>query len=138
MSNAVKMRGFTLIELLVAIAIVALLAAIAVPSYSSFITKGSIRTAVADVKALSLNVENKYQKTLSYSDLTATSVVATEFPGWKQASTVFNITVVSSATNSTYTITAAGNTAGYTNCKVILDQAGSCAISGCSALNGTC
>src|SRR6187551_1403024 len=77
-------RAFTLIEMMIVAAIIAILAAIALPSYNSYIIKSEIRTAQSDLLALSLNFENKYQRTLSYP----TNIPATtdglkgEFKGW--------------------------------------------------------
>ena len=58
--------GFSLIELMVAIAIIAILAGIALPSYQSYVQKSKLRAAQADVVAMSLAIENIYQRTLSY------------------------------------------------------------------------
>lgn len=58
--------GFSLIELMVAIAIIAILAGIALPSYQNYVLRSELRAAQADAVALSLAVENVYQRTLSY------------------------------------------------------------------------
>jgi general secretion pathway protein G len=53
-------RGFTLIELLMALAIVALLAAIAVPSYQSVIERQKVGVAVRDLAGIAMQIE-KYR-----------------------------------------------------------------------------
>ena len=58
--------GFTLIELMIAVAIVAILAAVALPSYRNYIHRSQARTAAADLAALGLALEQRYQKTLKY------------------------------------------------------------------------
>ena len=59
-------RGFTLIELMIVVAVVAILAALAMPAYNQYIAKSQARAASADLVALSLVIENRFQKTLTY------------------------------------------------------------------------
>lgn len=61
-----KYSGFTLIELMIVVAIIGILSAIAMPAYNSYILKGKVKAAQADLVALSLNIENSYQRQLSY------------------------------------------------------------------------
>ena len=58
--------GFTLIELMIAMAIVAILAAIALPSYASYVRKQKIRAAQGDLAGLVLMMENRFQQQLAY------------------------------------------------------------------------
>lgn len=102
-------RGFTLIELLIGIVIMAILMAIAIPSYQSYITKSRARTASADLVALATDLENAFQRTLSYPVLTTTTTADTSAAtiGWNPADDdYFTFSVTSTA--STYTLTAAG------------------------------
>ena len=129
-------QGFTLIELLVGIAIVAILAAIAVPSYSSFVFSGELKTAQSDVKALALQFENRYQRALAYHTVTASTSLTTTFSGWAPASKKFTFSAVGSST--AYTITAAGSGSGYSGCSIVLTESGTCTVAGCSKGNGSC
>jgi len=55
-----------MIELMVTLAVVAILAAIAVPSYQSYIKKSRLSGAKSDVVGMSLAMERAYQKDLAY------------------------------------------------------------------------
>lgn len=55
-----KQSGFTLIELMIAVVILAILAAIAMPMYSNYITKAKARSAQSDLVALSVVMESLY------------------------------------------------------------------------------
>ena len=112
-------RGFTLIEILIVIALVGILTAIALPAYQSYIMKSRARSATADLVALSLVVENQFQKNLTYStsSTATTSATQTAYSGWNPAQSVFfTYTYGYTAANSaatpavleSYTLTATG------------------------------
>jgi type IV pilus assembly protein PilE len=129
-------KGFTLVELLFAVSIVAILAAIAIPSYSNFVFSGQLKTAQSDVKALGLQFENRYQRALSYPVVAANANLSTLFTGWAPASKKFTFSAV--GTSAGYTITAAGSGSDFSGCTVVLNESGTCTVSGCSSGNGSC
>ncbi len=51
-------RGFTLIELFVALAILAVLVSIAVPTYSGYVKSHKIHEAIRDIREISLIIES--------------------------------------------------------------------------------
>ena len=59
-------RGFTLIEVMITVAIVALLASIALPSYRDYVTRGNVPQATARLSTLSVQMEQYFQDNRSY------------------------------------------------------------------------
>lgn len=86
-----KFSGFTLIELMITVAIIAILAAISLPSYQNYIKKTNIKAAQTDLVSLSLVFENYYQRNLSYPDQDYTNTTAlmasSAFPQWSASKT---------------------------------------------------
>ena len=113
--------GFTLIELMIVVAIVAILAAIALPSYERYVKKSRARGASADLVALSLTLENRFQKSLKYPDYTNQNPVGhADFTKWSPAQgSSFTYAVTSTATE--YTLTATARDSGWT-CTLTLNH----------------
>ncbi len=65
--NASKHNGFTLIEVMIAMAIIAILTAIAYPSYQNYITRASRSAAQTELLELANLQEKIYLNTTSYS-----------------------------------------------------------------------
>ncbi len=96
-----KDRGFTLIEVMVTVAIVAILASIALPNYSNYITRGRIPDATAGLATKQVRMEQWFQDNQDYStspDCTATDSGTSKY---------FDFSC-SNVTKSTFTLTAAG------------------------------
>lgn len=127
-------RGFTLIEVMITVVIVAILASIALPAYNGFITRSHIRAAQADLLALSLTLENRYQRTLAYptldsSNASTTAQLQAQFSGWSPASEFFSYSATANGTS--YTLTATGSGARLSGCSLTIDEANNRATSSC-------
>ena len=66
--------GFTLIEVLIAIAIVAILAAVAIPAYTDYLRRGQVQEAVANLADLRVKLEQYYQDMRTYENSGACAV----------------------------------------------------------------
>ncbi len=59
--------GFTLIELMVTVAIIAILAAIAVPNYTDYVKRGKLQEATSNLLAMRTKMEQYFQDNRSYT-----------------------------------------------------------------------
>ena len=66
-----KTRGFTLIELLIAMAVIAILSAIAIPSYSAYVIRGQRAAAKAVLLQTAQAMERYYTAKSFYPDANA-------------------------------------------------------------------
>ena len=71
-------KGFTLIELMIAVAVVAILGAIALPSYQSYVMRGKITEATSSLSELRLRAEKFYSDNRTYQNAGATDAGFTE------------------------------------------------------------
>ena len=98
-------RGFTLIELMIAVAMVAVLAAIAMPSYSDYVRRGRVSEAVATLAGMRVKMEQYYQDNRNYDNAcgaAGTSVAP------KPDNTTYFVFACPTHTGNNYTVTATG------------------------------
>lgn len=125
--KACSARGFTLIELMMVVAVVAILAALAMPAYNQYVAKSQARAASADLVALSLVMENRFQRTLVYPTYANVVIpktaaaregtVKTDFSAWAPTQgDLFDYRVTSN--DYFYTLTATRKSG---NCTLSLD-----------------
>jgi type IV pilus assembly protein PilE len=116
--------GFSLIELMIAVAIVAILSAIAYPSYRNYVLRGQVVNATNALSSGSANMERVFQDNRTYL---APATYTTPCPGTaaptatvQTGTFAVNCTVLS-ATTFTMTATGSGATNGFT---YTIDQSG--------------
>lgn len=69
-------RGFTLIEVMIVVAIVAILAAIALPSYSDYIKRGQIVEGITPLADMGAKMEQHFQDKRKYDGACEASSIA--------------------------------------------------------------
>ena len=102
-------QGFTLIELMVTVAILGIIAAVALPSYSSYVKRSGVPPALDGLSAYSTRMEQRYQDVGNYGTGTTCGVAIT-------AVSNFTITCALTGSGQGFTATAngSGKMAGYT------------------------
>ncbi len=103
--------GFTLIEIMIAIAIVAILAAIAVPNYTTYITQSRRNEAQTNL----LSIQAEYEQYFAQNNAYPTS---NTLPGGGAIPSTTYYKYSSTTTTTTYTLTAqaTGSQANDTQC----------------------
>jgi type IV pilus assembly protein PilE len=104
-----RAAGFTLIELMVTMAIVAMLTAIAYPSYRNYVIRGQLTTATDALSAMQANMERYFQDNRTY--LAANGFTPPCQPGANYGSTgaTFAVGCPNTLTATTYVLQAVGS-----------------------------
>ena len=116
--------GFTLIELMITVAIVAILTAIAYPSYRNYVLRGQVTNATTGLSSMAANMERYFQDNRTYADVSSTVKPPCEAGATFGTFTVKCPTAPDSAASPpSYTLSAvgSGSTAGFT---YTIDQSG--------------
>lgn len=104
--------GFTLVELMITLAIVAILATIAYPSYTDYITRGKLANVTNMLAGIRAQMEQYYQDNRTYA------AVGTFTPPCQAISAVAEFSLACNITNNgnsyAMTATGSGTTAGFT------------------------
>jgi type IV pilus assembly protein PilE len=104
-----RTRGFTLIEVMITVAIVAILAAVALPSYTDYITRSKIIEATSSLSDMRVRLEQQFLDTRQYPGSCVAPAAGAAPAGqiYLPASSKF-FTVTCTLTATTYTVTATG------------------------------
>ena len=100
-----QQKGFTLIELMVVVAIVGILVAVALPSYTDYVIRSKRADATGALMAATNAMERWRANNFSYAGASAGVTFAANVPSDGSASPYYTLSI-SNLSASTYTITA--------------------------------
>jgi type IV pilus assembly protein PilE len=126
-----RTRGFTLIEVMITVAIVAILSAVAIPSYRDYITRGNIPEATSRLATKQVQMEQFFQDNRTYVGGTGCAADTTSSKYFD-----FGCGVTPSAIGFVLTATGKGSMLGFS---YTINQAGgkTSVVSGVSGWSGS-
>jgi type IV pilus assembly protein PilE len=113
-----KQRGFTLIELMIVVAVLAIIAAIALPSYLAQVRKSRRSAIEGAMQQIALLQEQFRADCTTYAtgfSYTCPTLATLTFPADNFSTTYYTVAVANSANATSYTITATATSAGGQN-----------------------
>jgi type IV pilus assembly protein PilE len=121
----VRTQGFSLVELMVTVAIVAVLAAIALPSYRRYVLQGKRTDAIKALAFYQQALERCYSQNFTYVNAGPTPCTSAPGTATNTDNGDYQLTFAINASNYTLTATAIGTQAPDTQCSVFtITQAG--------------
>lgn len=95
-------HGFTLIELMVVVVVIGIISAIAIPSYTDYVTRGRIPAATAELATRRVQMEQFFQDNRTYANAPACPVAAVAINDF------FNVSCAAAPTAAAFTLQAVG------------------------------
>lgn len=105
----VALRGFTLIELMITVVVVAILAAIAYPSYTDYVQRSKIAEATGELGTMRVRLEQFYQDNRPSNYGSTATVCGIAVP--TSPSFTFTCNWGAGGTSQSFLVTATGNAA---------------------------
>lgn len=100
-----KATGFTLIELLITVAIIAIVAAIAYPNYTSYVLRSHRNVAEGDLESAANAMERYYTQNNTYTGA-AEGVTFPNTSPFSGGTVYYDVTVAVTGGGTSYTLTA--------------------------------
>lgn len=102
------MKGFTLIELIMTVAIIAIVMAIAIPSYETYIRKKDLSVAQQEMQKVATELERWKAKNFSYQNFSLNHI----YPSGSKEGTANGNVITIPTNNPKYIVTVTVNDAG--------------------------
>lgn len=123
---ASRIRGFTLIEMMIVVALIAILAAIALPSYNDYIRRGQQPEAFNALSDFRAKMEQYYQDNRKYGSGTtcANDATASTWNDFKETDHFRYACTITDSAQQAYSISATGKNGQVKNDVYSIDQNG--------------
>lgn len=105
-----KNKGFTLIEVMIVVVIIGILAAVAIPNYSEYVTRSRVPEAISGLSDMRVRMEQYFQDNRVYPEgcVATTTVPLPQRNIYLATATNFTF-ACSNLAATTYTVTATGS-----------------------------